>query len=237
MNARKAVSQIERELRAASKPGRGEYEKRYLKSKLDFIGADAAALHACAKRFARENKGISRASLLDIADAMWATGLHEVRSVAVLAMIELSDQLGPAELPRLRRWVVESDGWAIVDTIGTRLLPRMVAKDARVLAVMDKWAVAKSLWVRRAAMLSLLLPLRSGDLTEWRRFVRYATPQLSEKEFFIRKAIGWVLREVSKKSPDAVFEFLMKNRAAVSGLTLREGSKYLPAPMRKKLGL
>jgi len=237
MNVARTVSEIKRELIEASKPGRAEYEKRYLKSELVFLGAPVAAHHACAKRFVRDNKAIARTQLSALVDAMWATGIHEMRSVAVLVLIELSGLLRRSDLPLFRKWVVESDGWALVDTIACHLLPRMVAADSSVLTVMDKWSVDKNFWVRRAAMLSLMLPMRKGDLTEWARFVQYATPQLTEKEFFIRKAIGWILREVSKKSPDVVFEFLSVNRAAVSGLTLREGAKYLPAKQRKALGL
>ncbi len=237
MNVARTVSEIKRELIAASKPGRAEYEKRYLKSELVFLGAPVAAHHACAKRLVRENKGIARPQLLSLVHAMWATGVHEMRSVAVLALIERSGLLRRSDLPLLRKWVIESDGWALVDTIACHLLPRMVAVDPGVLLVMDKWSVDKNFWVRRAAMLSLLMPLRRGDLTEWSRFVRYSTPQLTETEFFIRKAIGWILREVSKKSPDAVFEFLSTNRAVVSGLTLREGAKYLPSKQRKALEL
>jgi 3-methyladenine DNA glycosylase AlkD len=60
---------------------------------------------------------------------------------------------------------------------------------------------------------------------------------LGEREFFIRKAIGWVLREVSKKRPELVFEFLRDHREEVSGLTLSEGAKYLPAARRRALRL
>ncbi|MGQ0569406.1 MAG: DNA alkylation repair protein, partial [Armatimonadota bacterium] len=56
-------------------------------------------------------------------------------------------------------------------------------------------------------------------------------------EFFIRKATGWVLREVSKKRPALVYEFLRRHQDRVSGLTLREGSKYLPDAKRRALGL
>jgi 3-methyladenine DNA glycosylase AlkD len=66
-------------------------------------------------------------------------------------------------------------------------------------------------------------------------FAVLAVPMLGEKEFFIRKAIGWVLREVSKKDPAAVAAFLREHRADVSGLTMREGAKYLPAKERKAL--
>jgi 3-methyladenine DNA glycosylase AlkD len=53
---------------------------------------------------------------------------------------------------------------------------------------------------------------------------------LHEREFFIRKAIGWVLREVSKKRPSLVQEFLREHGERASGLTMREATKYLPAP-------
>ncbi len=58
---------------------------------------------------------------------------------------------------------------------------------------------------------------------------------IGEKEFFIRKAIGWGLRDMSKSDPDAVFDFLMKFKGKASGLTLREGSKRLPESKRKIL--
>ncbi|MEX2244130.1 MAG: DNA alkylation repair protein [Fimbriimonadaceae bacterium] len=237
MNTSLIVAQVRRELKASATPVRAAYEKRYLKSELVFLGAPAAAHHACAKRLVRENKGIARPQLLALVDAMWATGVHEIRSVAVLVLIELSGLLRRSDLPLLRKWVIKSDGWALVDTIACHLLPRMVAADPDVLSVMDRWSVDKNFWVRRAAMLSLLLPLRRGDLTEWPRFVRYSRPQLTEKEFFIRKAIGWILREVTKKNPDVVFEFLSNNLETASGLTVREGAKYLPTKQRKTLGL
>lgn len=58
---------------------------------------------------------------------------------------------------------------------------------------------------------------------------------LHEKEFFIRKAIGWCLREISKANPEEAFDFLMKIKDRASGLTLREGSRRLPEKYRKKI--
>jgi 3-methyladenine DNA glycosylase AlkD len=60
---------------------------------------------------------------------------------------------------------------------------------------------------------------------------------LDEREFFIRKAIGWVLREVSKKRPELAYAFLKEHRDRVSRLSLLEGAKYLPSAERKSLGL
>jgi len=58
---------------------------------------------------------------------------------------------------------------------------------------------------------------------------------LPERELFIRKAIGWVLREVSRRRPELVFDFLRAHPEEVSGLTFREASRHLPEPMRREL--
>lgn len=58
---------------------------------------------------------------------------------------------------------------------------------------------------------------------------------LHEKEFFIRKAIGWILRDTSRKRPELVVEFLDEYADKCSGLTLREATKRLPEEERQRL--
>ena len=84
--------------------------------------------------------------------------------------------------------------------------------------------------MRRTALLAQLRALRHGG-GDFALFAEIAAPMLEEREFFIRKAIGWVLREVSKKRPELVRDFLAEHGARASGLTRREASKYLPAGM------
>jgi 3-methyladenine DNA glycosylase AlkD len=78
-------------------------------------------------------------------------------------------------------------------------------------------------------MLALLVPLRRGG-GDFERFSRYADAMLEEREFFIRKAIGWVLRDTSKKRPAMIAEWLAPRMHRASGVTLREALKYLDAP-------
>lgn len=59
------------------------------------------------------------------------------------------------------------------------------------------------------------------------RFFRYADQLLEEREFFIRKAIGWDLRDIGRKRPDLVRDWLSPRTDRVSGVTLREAVKYL----------
>jgi 3-methyladenine DNA glycosylase AlkD len=80
--------------------------------------------------------------------------------------------------------------------------------------------------VRRTALLAELKPLRAG--VSFERFARHADAMLDEREFFIRKAIGWVLRETGKRRPLEVIEWLAPRTHRASGVTMREASRYLP---------
>jgi 3-methyladenine DNA glycosylase AlkD len=100
--------------------------------------------------------------------------------------------------------------------------------------VLDRWSKDDNFWLRRSALLALLSPLRRGE-GDFNRFCRYADAMLEEKEFFIRKAIGWVLRETAKKTPRRVVDWLLPRAARAAGLTVREASKHLPAADKKRI--
>jgi 3-methyladenine DNA glycosylase AlkD len=98
-------------------------------------------------------------------------------------------------------------------------------------SVLDRWAVDDDFWIRRSALLALLGGLRRGD-GDFHRFSRYADALLDDKEFFVRKAIGWVLRETAKKRPRLVYEWLLPRATRASGVTLREAVKPLSENQR-----
>jgi 3-methyladenine DNA glycosylase AlkD len=80
----------------------------------------------------------------------------------------------------------------------------------------------------------VLPALRAGG-GDFELFASFAARMVGEKEFFIRKAIGWVLRDVSKKRPQLAYEFLSDHIDEISGLTVRVGSTYLPEEQRDEL--
>ncbi|HWO09088.1 MAG TPA: DNA alkylation repair protein, partial [Polyangiaceae bacterium] len=76
--------------------------------------------------------------------------------------------------------------------------------------------------------------LRAGG-GDFEHFARLAASMLGEREFFIRKAIGWVLRSVASKRPALVARFVAEHLESLSGLTYREATRALPAAQRTKL--
>jgi 3-methyladenine DNA glycosylase AlkD len=101
-------------------------------------------------------------------------------------------------------------------------------------AVLDRWAGDEDFWLRRSAMLALLVPLRRGE-GDFGRFAGYADQMLEEKEFFIRKAIGWILRDTAKRRPEMVAAWLEPRAHRASGVTMREAVKPLPPEVAARL--
>lgn len=136
--------------------------------------------------------------------------------------------LGPADLPLVERLLRESRTWALVDGLAADVVGGILAAaPVKVTLVLDRWATDPDFWVRRSSLLAELRPLRAGaDLAP---FLRRADGMLDEREFFIRKAIGWVLREVGKRRPAEVVAWIAPRTHRASGVTMREVVRRLPA--------
>ncbi|MGH8868575.1 MAG: DNA alkylation repair protein [Actinomycetes bacterium] len=232
------VAEIDRRLREAARPERAEHERGYLKSELEHLGVSVPGIRAVAKDILRAHADLGHDEIVALTEALWEAPVHERRMAAVELLDLYGDRLGPQDLVLVERFVRESRTWALVDglaaSVAGSLVDRWLGSDAVVGSTLDRWAADGDFWVRRAALLSLLPGLRRGD-GDFARFGRYADAMLDEKEFFVRKAIGWVLRETGKRRPDLVVAWLTPRVGRASGVTLREAVKYLPADQRDAL--
>ncbi len=225
---RELASLIAAELRAAGTPERAERERAYLKSDLEHYGTPVPDIRRLARVECRHHGPLQGDDALALAEALWAEPVHERRSAAVEVLTLYRKELGAAELGFVERLIREAGTWALVDGLAVNVAGDVAARDpAGAALTLDRWAADGDFWVRRAALLALLPGLRSGG-GDFDRFGRYADAMLDEREFFVRKAIGWVLREASKRGPDRVVAWLAPRTHRASGVTMREAVKYLP---------
>jgi 3-methyladenine DNA glycosylase AlkD len=222
---------IDAELQAGGTPERAERERAYLKSALSHYGASVPSIRAVAKATARRNPEVNHDELVALVDVLWAEPVHERRVACVELLDAYGDRLGPADAELLERFLRESRTWALVDGLAASVVGRLVERHPELTAVLDRWAVDGDFWLRRSALLALLVPLRQGR-GDFDRFGRYADAMLGEREFFVRKAIGWVLRDTGRKRPDLVYAWLLPRAARASGVTIREAVKPLSPTQR-----
>jgi 3-methyladenine DNA glycosylase AlkD len=231
-----AVKFFTARLRRAGSAARAIAEKAYLKSELRFWGTGQDQIRAAVREYCAAHPDLGRADLRAIAETLYGTDVHELRASAIGVLERNRETLIDRDLPWLITLVRKSKSWAYVDWIAPKVIGDVIARDPRARKRLPVWAKDDNFWVRRAALLAEHDALRAGagDFALWSRL---AASMLDEREFFIRKAIGWVLREVSKKRPELTYMFLRKHRDRVSRLSLQEGAKYLPSPKRRALGL
>jgi 3-methyladenine DNA glycosylase AlkD len=228
------VAGLEDELRAVARPERAASEQRYLKSELTFLGATVWQIEGVVKQIARDHGDIGHDELISLVELLWSAPVHERRMASVMFLERFERLLSADDLPLIERLTRESGTWALVDGLAGDVVGSLVRDDpVGVSAVMDRWATDNDFWVRRASLLAELRPIRDGAPLE--RFLARAERMLDEKEFFIRKAIGWVLREASKKRPEEVAAWVAPRTHRASGVTMREAVKYLPAADASRL--
>jgi 3-methyladenine DNA glycosylase AlkD len=225
------VDRIDAELRASGTPERAEGEKAYLKSRLRHYGTPVPTIRAVVHAASGEHPDLTHDQLISLVDALWTVPVHERRMASVHLLERYMDRLGPSDATLIERLLRESRTWALVDTLATSVMGRLIESHPEAVAALDRWATDPDFWLRRSALLALLVPLRQGG-GDFARFARYADAMLDDREFFIRKAIGWVLRDTGRQRPDLVHEWLLPRAERASGVTIREAVKPLTPDQR-----
>jgi 3-methyladenine DNA glycosylase AlkD len=222
------------ELRAIGTPERAAQEKRYLKSDLEFLGGSVWEIRRVVQAFVLGAAPMTHDELVALVEALWEEPVHERRMASVVLLQLHPRLLGPADLPLIERLLRESLTWALVDGLAADVVGGMLASSpGEVTLVLDRWSTDGDFWIRRSSLLAELQQLRTGaDLAP---FLSRADGMLDEKEFFIRKAIGWVLREIGKQRPAEVVAWLAPRTDRASGVTMREAVKYLPPADAERL--
>lgn len=228
------VRAIDAQLQEAGAPDRARTEREYLKSDLRHYGASVPAIRAVARRTARAHPQLTHDEVVALASSLWSEPVHERRVVTVELLGQHSGLLGIDDAPLLERLLRESRTWALVDGLATAVVGSLVEREAAWGPILDRWAADDDVWLRRSALLALLVPLRQGG-GDFERFARYADAMLDEREFFVRKAIGWVLRDTARTRPDIVYDWLLPRAARASGVTIREAVKPLSDEQRQTI--
>ena len=166
----------------------------------------------------------SEAELAEAALALWKLPEREYQYAALSLLERYSRQLSPQFLPTARQLVQTKSWWDTVDTLAAKVVGAIVLRHPGLRVEMDFWIEDEDFWVARVA---LLHQLRHRRETDSGRLFRYCETRATDTEFFIRKAIGWALREYSKVDANAVRGFVSGHDETLSGLSKREALLWL----------
>ena len=213
------------ELAKIGDPGRAADMAGYMKTDMPFYGVPKPERSKIYREMRNRFPITSRAGYQTAVRALWAQPHREEKYCAIRLAVDHPQYVTIGSVPLYRRMIIEGGWWDFVDDIAARLVGKVLLDDrARMHTKLDRWIDDPNLWIRRTAILS---QLKHKSATDQDQLFGYCLKRAEEKEFFIRKAIGWALREYAKTEPDAVRAFALKHRERLSGLSFREATKHL----------
>jgi 3-methyladenine DNA glycosylase AlkD len=209
---------------AAGDPERARAQAAYMRDRFPFLGLAAPTQRALTRTVLDGLPKPAEQDLRAVAVRCWALGEREYQYFACDWLRAHITVPGPAFLATIRVLVTTKSWWDTVDPLATRVTGGLVQRHPQLAAEMDAWSTGPDLWLVRTAILH---QLHFGARTDTTRLFGYCTRQAAHPDFFVRKAIGWALRQYARTDPDAVRAYVARERDRLSPLSVREATRHL----------
>ena len=222
---KKLLNTLIAELSLYADAQRAKDQQRYMKSKMPYLGVSMPeakkVFKSVFKAFVPKDNAEYRERLLYFFTnaqyrELWYAGSIYASTYKNFIVEENIDLY--IQVIRIAGW------WDIVDHIAPNLIGKALQGSSSFAVYLRRWIRDEDLWVRRTA---LIAQLRYKEKTDFQLLASLIVQVAHEKDFFIRKAIGWALRAYSYVNPEAVKMFIVKNENILSGLSIREGLKVI----------
>lgn len=217
------IAQLTKQFIAQADPTLKPRQEAYMRHQFTFFGINQPKRLAIQKMLFKEHPVRTVDELHDLVTALWRLETREYLYTANDLLQKYKKLWTVDTLEVLKFCILTASWWDTIDDIAGNSVGELCVQFPALIAVMDEWIVGDQMWLRRSA---LLFQLRYKTKTDTARLFAYCTKIMHEKEFFIRKAIGWVLREYSKTNPHAVAQFVAQHSNTLSNLSKREALKY-----------
>jgi 3-methyladenine DNA glycosylase AlkD len=205
-------------------------QQRYMKSALPYRGLTSPQLTTVLKPILGDPglRLTDRAVWEGTIGALWDEAAYREEWYAAIALARDRRYRGWVDSDSMALWrhlVMTGAWWDVVDEVATHLVREVLdrAPDVEGLRLRE-WAVDEHLWLRRTAIIA---QVGRGDRLDEDLLTDAIEPNLADRDFFIRKAIGWALRDHARVAPDWVRAFVGAHEAELSGLSRREAMRHL----------
>ena len=216
------------QLQALAEPVRAADMAAYHKAPRRYLGIPVPDITALATAW---RDGTDTAQRVAIADHLWASNIHEARIAAAKLLTQARIPDDEAVWRVIASWVPQFDAWAIADHACDAGGRRLLADPAR-LDEVEAWTTHPNMWTRRAALV-ITLPWtkqnfpKPADLAIRDRVLGWAAGYVTDKDWFIQKAVAWWLRDLSKHDAPRARQFLAEHGPHMKPWAAKEAAKYL----------
>ncbi len=184
-------------------------QKAYMRNQFEFYGIKSPLRRDIQKPFLEKNYLPPKSELEQIVKTLWNKPQREFQLIAQELVFKYTRQLEENDIDLLEYMVTHKSWWDTVDYIAVKLIGTYFNRFPNQMnTYLEKWLASDNIWLQRCC---LLYQLKSKDKMDTQRLEYIIKRLLGSHEFFINKAIGWVLREYSRTNPKWVREFTENN--------------------------
>ncbi len=217
------------QLTALTVPAKALEMRKYHKADRVYLGLTNPQIDALTTEWRAQLETEDRVAL---ADALWQTDIYEARVAAAKLLTQA--RIRPDDAPAwnlIASWTPDFDSWAIADHACIAGQKRLVADPTRLDAV-EAWITSDHMWTRRAAFVSTLPWTKQNnpkpsELAQRDRILDWAATLVTDHQWFIQKALGWWLRELSKHDADRTTAFVEKHGDQMRPFAAKEALRFL----------
>ncbi|NNE53638.1 MAG: DNA alkylation repair protein [Sulfitobacter sp.] len=216
------------ELEALANPDRAEGMRAYHKANRPYLGLSNPQINDLTKEWRQR---LSVEERVRVADGLWQTNIYEARLAAAKLLTQARIRPDEAVWRLIASWCPDFDSWAIADHACMAGQKRLVADPSR-LDEVETWIASDHMWTRRAALVSTLPWTKQNhpkpaELAARDRVLGWAALLATDHQWFIQKAIGWWLRELSKHDPARTEAFITAHGGAMKPFAVKEALRHL----------
>ncbi|MCD8509439.1 MAG: DNA alkylation repair protein [Bacillus sp. (in: Bacteria)] len=203
----------------------------YMKNHFPFLGIKTPERKRLLKQFYLETNLLSEERLpQDFLQEVWSLPEREYQYAVLGIIMRRPRWLLPEHTPWLTELITTKSWWDTVDTLASNIVGELFFWEPQLIdTYIPRWKSHDNLWLRRTV---ILFQLKYKQKTDVDLLFHLIHINKEDEDFFIRKAIGWALREYSKTDPTAVEEFIHKEK--LSTLSVREGMKHIDRERNKE---
>jgi 3-methyladenine DNA glycosylase AlkD len=215
-------------LEALIEPGRADGMAAYHKQSRQVLGIPNPALNDITKSW---RQTLSVEQRVQLASELWQTDIFEARIAASKVLTQARLRPDEDAWNLIASWTADFDSWAIADHACMAGQKRLLADPTR-LDQIETWTTSEHMWTRRAALV-ITLPWtkqnhpKPDELQARDRILGWAASYAPDHTWFIQKAIGWWLRDLSKHDPERVSDFLEKHANEMKPFAVKEANKHI----------
>lgn len=205
--------------------------QRFFKEEVKCYGLKSVPVTKLGRKYWAEIKSLGKDEIFALCEELFSSGYTEEAFIAANWAEKLSGRFDEEDIYTFRKWIdLYIDNWAKCDTLCNHAVGDYMMKFPDRISDLKNWAKSENRWLRRAAAVSLIIPVKKGKFLDV--IFEISDILLEDGDDMVQKGYGWLLKDASITRMEDVFEYVMKNKKRMPRTALRYAIERMPGEMR-----